>query len=330
LTGVTRISNESLFSAFNNPKIYDIFRPSQYDADFSLTEAEILELLDADEAELIRPWYNNMRVGGELLYNIYSVMCYLDKKQLRTYWARTGASELLGQMMTKTQAAAVAKLLAGDVALLAEVDDHISVTALLARPCPDRAFYSLAIQTGYLSFDILRQGQELTCHIKIPNLEARYIWTSLLDYPGGCEAVSELRGIFDNIADTETFDRELEKLAMNLFSFYDTGKETETAYHMFFLGMMKAFGADGKSNREDGLGRPDIMAKTLNSVVIMEFKVVEAKKGQTLETQLKEALDQIDEKKYWHAYLGGGKPIYKIGISYRGKQCLIKTVFHGV
>jgi hypothetical protein len=174
----------------------------------------------------------------------------------------------------------------------------------------------------------VRQAQELTCNITIPNQEAKYIWTSLLDYPGDCEAVNELRDIFDNIADTETFDREFEKLVMNLFSFYDAGKETENAYHMFFLGMMKAFGADCRSNREDGLGRPDIVAKTINSVIIMEFKVADAKKGETLETQLQTALDQIDEKKYWHAYLGGGKPIYKIGISCMGKQCLVKTRLH--
>ncbi|MCL2160177.1 MAG: AAA family ATPase, partial [Oscillospiraceae bacterium] len=142
LTGVTRIANESLFSAFNNPKICDVFHHSQYDADFSLTGAEVAELLDEDEAELIRPWYNNMRVGGELLYNIYSVMLYLDNRQLRTYWARTGASELLGKLMTKGQAETMTRLLAEGCSTPAEVDDHIAIGALLTRPCPDRAFYS--------------------------------------------------------------------------------------------------------------------------------------------------------------------------------------------
>jgi hypothetical protein len=79
LTGVTRIANERLFSAFNNPKIHDIFRSSVYDSDFSLTETELAELLDGEEINIIRPWYNNMRVGGELLYNIYSV----DRKSTR-------------------------------------------------------------------------------------------------------------------------------------------------------------------------------------------------------------------------------------------------------
>jgi len=328
LTGVTRIANESLFSAFNNPRIYDVFRASKYDADFSLTEAEVTELLNEEESELIRPWYNNMRVGNSLLYNIYSVMLYIDSKDLRTHWARTGSSDMLGKLMTKQQSEIIAKALATDSAFTANVDDHISITALQTYPCPDQAFYSLAVQAGYLTFEILRQTQELLCNISIPNQEARYIWTSLLQYPGNSAAINELRDIFNNIADTAVFDRELEKLIMNLFSFYDAGKETENAYHMFFLGMMKAFGIDCKTNREDGLCRPDIVAETLSDVIIIEFKAVDTEKKQTLESQLEKALEQIDERKYWHAYLGKGKPIYKTGISCLGKQCLIKTVLH--
>ncbi|MCL2158568.1 MAG: PD-(D/E)XK nuclease domain-containing protein, partial [Oscillospiraceae bacterium] len=155
-----------------------------------------------------------------------------------------------------------------------------------------------------------------------------YIWASLLQYPGDCDAISELRKIFYNIADTENFDRELEKLIMNLFSFYDTGKNTENAYHMFFLGMMKAFGAECRSNREDGLGRPDIVAETMTDIIIMEFKLVDAAKKQTLETQVRAALAQIDEKRYWQAYLGKGRPIYKVGVACQGKQCKIKTILH--
>jgi hypothetical protein len=174
----------------------------------------------------------------------------------------------------------------------------------------------------------MRQTQELLCNVSIPNQEARYIWVSLLQYPGDSAAVNELRGIFSNIADTEAFDRKLEKLIMNLFSYYDAGRETENAYHMFFLGMIKAFGMDCKTNREDGLGRPDIVAETLNAVIIIEFKAVNEKSGETLNSRLSEALAQIDERKYWHAYLDADKPIYKTGIACHGKKCMIKTVLH--
>jgi len=106
LTGVTRIAKENMFSGLNNLAVYDVLTEGAYDADFSLTETELTELVPETQIDGARRWYNNMRVGNELLYNIFSVMNFLSdaSSDLKGYWTMSGGDGLLASLMYKTRA----------------------------------------------------------------------------------------------------------------------------------------------------------------------------------------------------------------------------------
>jgi len=112
---------------------------------------------------------------------------------------------------------------------------------------------------------------------------------------------------------------------------YNDFKEKENAewvYHVFFLGLVYSLGYECKSNLEAGLGRFDIALKAPRFAAVIEFKVAKGEDDKAMQAGVKEALSQIDEKEYWREFLGTDLPVYKIGISCRGKKCLVGTVLH--
>jgi hypothetical protein len=182
LTGVTRIAKENMFSGLNNLEVYDVLKPSVYDSDFSLTENELCELLPADKIDGARKWYNNMRVGNEFLYNIYSVMNYLRNPELglQGYWSMTGNAGLLASLLDGDRAKIIACMLEDEkyrysTALDSQLNmEHLKDTA----ECTDVSFYTLAVQAGYMSFEPV--GLNIY-KIFIPNMEARCTWARFLN-----------------------------------------------------------------------------------------------------------------------------------------------------
>ena len=205
-TGVTRITKENLFSGLNNVKVYDIFKPSAFDADFSLTEDELAELVPEDKISAVREWYNNMRVGGNLLYNIFSVMSYLSDKKAgpQAYWSRTGSEDLLVKLINDNRASAIINMMENsscqtDVLLDHQINmEHLKDSTL----CSDASFYTLAVQAGYLSFN---PTEHSVYKIFIPNKEARGVWARIIlnyRYKGTDAKLAE---IFNGIHDINTF-----------------------------------------------------------------------------------------------------------------------------
>ena len=329
MTGVTRTTKESLFSTLNNLKVYDILNPSIYDGDFSLTEGELLELVPEDELNGVRKWYNNMRVGNELMFNIYSVMNYLSnpEKGLIGYWSMTGGGGLLSSLLTDSRIEVINKMLGDeqyrcDTKLDYQMNmEHIKNVA----HCGDVSFYTIAVQAGYLSFEPVDiDGFK----VFIPNEEAKRVWARLLLDAQYRSVDDKLYGIFAGISNVNSFSKQLTEFTSMVLSYNDFKAQDEWVYHVFFLGLVYSQGYDCKSNLESGLGRFDIMVKSRKFNAVIEFKVADSPDDAAMQKKVQEAIDQIDKKEYWHDMRKSSLPVYKIGIACHGKKCLVKTVLH--
>jgi hypothetical protein len=344
LTGVTRTTKESLFSTLNNLEVYDILYPSVYDADFSLTESELLELVPADKIDGVRIWYNNMRVGKELLYNIYSVMNYLcdGQKKLIGYWTMTGGGGLLSSLLNGSRVDIILRMLNDEGYIhVTKLDYQLNMEHLKdVSRCSDVSFYTLAVQAGYLSFEPTDSGG---FKVFIPNKEAKNVWARLLLDAKYSGIDNELYAIFNGISNVEVFSKQLTDFVSMALSYHERvtnvnvvhmqftpikKESAEWVYHVFFLGLVYSLGYECKSNLEAGLGRFDIMIKSRRFCAILEFKPAQDNADETLRERVEEAIAQIDDKEYWHELRHSPLPVYKIGIACCGKKCLAKALLH--
>jgi hypothetical protein len=329
LTGVTRVSKESMFSGLNNLAVFDIFTTGVYDRDFSLAEDEVRELLTPEELNEVRDWYNNTRVGKERLFNIYSVMSYLYYGKLDNYWSKSGTLDILINLMNKSRADRLLEIIENRNAFfITELQPRLSLKNIVSN-LSDTQFYSLAIQAGYLTYDIETEAEadiSPTYRVYIPNLELQHVWREFIlefvvEAPG-----DDFRSIFNKINDTEEFSNQLKDFIDFRLSYYDTDKnEPERIYHVFLFGMTLAAKYKSTSNKESGFGRYDLLIEDNNFNAILEFK--KAGKPNELEKKAAEALQQIDKNKYY-TRIANNKPIYKIGISCYKTECMVKTVLH--
>ena len=330
LTGVTRIAKENMFSGLNNLKVYDVLSPSLYDADFSLTESELLELIPESETAGVRKWYNNMRVGSELLYNIYSVMSYLNDSEagLTGYWSMTGGSSLLASLLDDSRAKSITKML-DDPGCRHDtrLDRQLNMECLKnAELCDDASFFTLAVQAGYLSFEPTADHGGFK--VFIPNMEAAMVWSRLVLDAKYDSIDGRLYTIFAGIENVGQFGRELTEFVSMVLSYNDFREQDEWVYHVFFLGLVYSLGYDCKSNLEAGLGRFDITVQSNRFRAVIEFKAAGKPDDAALEREAEAALRQIDGKEYWRALKNSPLPLYKIAIACHGKKCLVKAVLH--
>ena len=330
LTGVTRISKESMFSGLNNLAVYDVFTDiGGYDRDFSLTEGEAQRLLTPEELGEVKDWYNNTRVGNEKLYNIFSVMSYLHYKKLDNYWGRSGNLDMLVSLMNKKRADSLLEMIEErNSYIVTELEPRLSLKNI-AHNISDSQFYSLAVQSGYLTYDIetnQTDKQPETYRVYIPNLELQSVWRKfILEFVVETPA-ADLRGIFRNIADTEDFCSQLKDFIDFKLSYYDTDKnEPEKIYHVFLFGMALGVGFKCASNKESGYGRYDLLIEGDTFNAVLEFK--KASNADELAPKAEEALKQIDRQKYY-AGVANGKPVYKVGVACYKTGCMVKTVLH--
>ncbi|MDR1531363.1 MAG: ATP-binding protein [Clostridiales bacterium] len=326
LTGVNRIAQGSLFSGLNNLLVYDVFTKSKFDTDFGLTEEEVTELIPGiEERKKVKEWYNGFKVGGYELYNIYSVMSYLTSREFANYWGMSGIMSLLGKLMSKNDYRAINQILEEGSGIF-PVQSRLSAEDILANNSTS-VFWGIAVQTGYLAYKSSKiTGLEYLCELCIPNLELRGIWKWFIlqhIFKGSGYSIEEA---LDNIQDITIFAELLENFLITKLSYYDLHKENyENNYHNLLLGMFSFRGFETISNREAGLGRYDLLVKLPKHYIIFELKI--AKEESLMETAVNDALRQINDKRYW-AGLEGKIPIYKVGIAFCKKKCIIKSVLH--
>ncbi len=338
ITGCLRISKESIFTGLNNLKIMSITAIS-YAEHFGFTPDEVEQMLKEygleENLETVRKWYDGYRFGETEVYNPWSVInyadsCYYDKKAFaRPYWTNTSSNSIVRTLIERA-----------DISVKQEIESLIAGMTI-SKPVHEDITYddmdstqdnlwNFLFFTGYLKkIREYQEGETIYIEMAIPNNEVRYIYkNAVLRWFDRQTDKKELTPLYDSLlsGDAEKFSEILSANLMETISFYDY---QESYYHGFLAGMLKNIGNYiVQSNRESGIGRPDILVRypsVRGRAVIIEIKV--ARSYQELEEKCREALSQIDEKKYEEVLRNEGyQNILKCGVAFYRKECMAKIV----
>ena len=338
MTGITRVSKESMFSDLNNLNVVTM-TSDQYASYFGFTEEEVFIGMDefglANQDE-VKHWYDGFTIGNlKDIYNPWSIINFLDKRKLDTYWANTSSNSLVGSLIRTGDLELkmhFEDLLQGH-SIRSEIDDEMVFDQLDNND--ESAVWSLLFASGYLkALDIQDDNYELD----LTNYEVRRMFESLVsgwfrkDRTHYNQFIKALLS-----ADVEAMNEYMNRFALNTISYFDVAGtesdriEPERFYHGFVLGLLVDLKGryEISSNRESGFGRYDVMLKPLNEMddaIILEFKVYNPKKERDMEETVQNALQQIADKKYEQTLLDQGtreERIRKYGFAFRGKEILI-------
>lgn len=344
MTGITRVSKESIFSDLNNLRV--VTTTSNLYADcFGFTEEEVFAALDeygmGDKKDEVKQWYDGFTFGEHRdIYNPWSITNYLDEHRLYPYWASTSSNGLVSRLIRTASADVKEKmedLLRGQ-AITVNFDEQIVYNQLDDN---EEAIWSLLLASGYLkvqNIDYRGITLEPWYTLDITNIETLSMFMTMF------------RGWFKNKdANYNDFVKALLKgslkemniymndVALATFSSFDTGKklseksQPERFYHGFVLGLLVELRDryQIRSNRESGYGRYDVMLTPVTEVddaIVIEFKVHEPDEEKSLQDTVRTALDQIKEKNYDAELLLQGIPADRIrhyGFAFEGKKVLI-------
>ena len=334
LTGITRIIKEGMFSGLNNLYVNTILS-KDYSEYFGLLESEVIEMLEYFDMkykiEEVREWYNGYIFGESKVYNPWSIVNYVRKKEIKAYWANVSGNTFLENMIDYAGESVYEDLkrFTDGESIKKYISDGTTIKSLLSN---DDEIWQLLLYSGYLT-KAKNQEKESDSNIynlKIPNKEIRkYFGNMFLKRFFGTEVkTNTLIKALEN-GDIKKFEKTLGEIMINMLSHFDLDKEMEKIYQVFMIGLVGFLMGKYEiiSNDESGYGRYDlamIPMKSNEKAYLMEFKISKTKKG--MEERAQKALKQIDEKKYDTKLKARGiKNILKIGVAFYGKE--VKVVF---
>lgn len=343
MTGITRVSKESVFSDLNNLTVITT-TSDQYADCFGFTEEEVFETLDqfgmSDKKQIVKQWYDGFSFGSfKDIYNPWSITNYLKEKKLRPYWASTSSNGLISKLLQSASANMKTQLeeLLNGKQIIVNFDEQIIFGQLEQD---ENAVWSLLVASGYLKVEEIEyKGMTLEpwYHLAITNLETISMFSNM--FKGWFATASANYNEFIKAmlgGNVKAMNLYMNDIALATFSSFDVGKhfsqrsQPERFYHGFVLGLLVEVRDlyEIRSNRESGYGRYDVMLipKTKkNDGIILEFKVKEAEE-KTLEETVQTALAQIEDKEYDTELLELGvskEHIRHYGFAFEGKKVLI-------
>ena len=349
ITGITRISKESIFSDLNNLEVVTT-TSEKYTTSFGFTEKETFEALEqaglGAEQQKVKQWYDGFTFGSQRdMYNPWSIVSFLNKKgRYETYWANTSSNRLVNSLIQRGNSEikkTMEALLQGN-SFLANLDEQIMLNQLVGST---DAVWSLLLATGYLKVLNVRAEKPdddgmMQYTLALTNLEVKKLFHKMIKGWFGDNAQLPYNDFIKALIldDVDSMNEFMNRIALCSFSNFDTAKGAsgndapERFYHGFVLGLMVELAGRFRimSNRESGFGRYDIMLVPLDqekdNAYIIEFKVHKPAKEKGLEETVKHALNQIEEKQYAVQLISEGmRPdqIRKYGFAFAGKTCLI-------
>ena len=346
MTGITRVSKESIFSDLNNLVVVTT-TSNQYNTAFGFTEEEVFTAFEeqeiSDEKEKVKEWYDGFTFGNKKdIYNPWSIINYLKFKKYETYWADSSSNGLVNELI-RTGSAEIKNtmetLMAGGI-VEKNIDEQIVFEQLKTNK---DAVWSLLLASGYLRIEEFRTEGRLNKKIyslKLTNYEVEQMFGTMIERWFGGADVPYNEFINAMLSgDIESMNEYMNRVTRGVISYFDTGKtpsdeESERFYHGLVLGLMvdQVDNYILSSNRESGFGRYDIMLEPIDKNnekypgIVIEFKVFNQKKEDTLEETVENALRQIKEKDYDAELIKRGvkeENIYHYGFAFKGKEVLI-------
>ena len=347
MTGITRVSKESIFSDLNNLKVVTT-TSEEYAESFGFTEKEVFDALDeyglSEKKQEVKLWYDGFIFGEHKdIYNPWSILNYLDTGKLATYWANTSSNSLANKLLQEGNRRIKEKfeiLLRGE-SIQSPIDEQIAYNQLNGS---ERSIWSLFLASGYLkvlfyeSYLDIPTGTQPQYELALTNFEVRLMFQNMIsnwfsdaqtDYNDFVQALL--------IGDLKAMNAYMNRVALNTFSYFDTGKrpsgeEPERFYHGFVLGLIVDLQNRYiiTSNRESGFGRYDVMLEPRNpqkdNAILLEFKIYDPDSEKTMKDTIQEALAQIERKQYAAQLINRGiskEHIRSYGFAFQGKHVLI-------
>ena len=328
LTGIIRVIKAGIFSDLNNLRTYTILSDVYTDS-YGLTEEEVEKSLKyygiEQEISNVKDWYDGYRFGDSEVYNPWSILNFLDFKELRAYWVDTSGNDLIKDVLkniTKNTIEALERLFNGE-----GLKQNISGTSDLSKLLSEDELWELMLFSGYLTVE--EKIDQKNYVLRLPNKEIKELFrdTFLEKYFGrGSKLLYLMEALTENRIDE--YEERLQEILLTSVSYNDTKKGNEAFYHGLIMGMGLYLEGEyiTKSNIESGLGRYDFVIEPKNKTkraFIMEFKATD--NIEKLEEVSKEALEQIENKKYDVSLKQNGvKDITYMGIAFCGKEIKIE------
>ena len=340
MTGITRVSRESIFSDLNHLNVVTT-TSGEYATSFGFTGEEVAAALEefglTEEEKQVRFWYDGFSFGKQKgIYNPWSILNYLDKKQFNAYWANSSSNTLVSTLLKGANPdikSEFEELLRGN-SIHKVIDEQIVYDQLMQD---ESAIWSLLVASGYLKLENVVIYGYTECDLLLTNGEVKLMFQNMVSgwfRSRQYEYNSFLKALLKG--DKKAMNAYMNKIALETISYFDAGShpsqaEPERFYHGFVLGLM----VDLRdryvitSNRESGFGRYDIVLmpkEKQDDAIIIEFKVYDEEDEKDLKDTVKSALDQIEEQRYEEGILAQGIPaerIRKYGFAFEGKRVLI-------
>ena len=349
MTGITRVSKESIFSDLNNLVVVTT-TSNRYETSFGFKEEEVFTALDehgfSDKKEEVKRWYDGFSFGNKKdIYNPWSIINFLKTGEFATYWADSSSNGLINSLVQK--GSPYIKIMMETLLQGGKIETTIDEQVVFSElDYSEDAVWSLMLASGYLkviSAEPLlgNRRKARRYNLALTNLEIQFMFENMIlrwFSPAKMETNEFVKALING--DVESMNNYMNDVALKTFSSFDTGKHMsekkapENFFHGFVLGLMvdQTEHYIINSNRESGYGRYDIMLEPVDKnnaeypAIIIEFKVINKHKEDSLEETVQAALKQIEEKKYDIELIKRGvkkENIRHYGFAFRGREVLI-------
>ena len=321
LTGIIRVIRTGIFSDLNNLKVYSILE-KKYSEFFGFTEEEVKEALQffdiEEELVNVKYWYDGYKFGDSELYNPWSIINFLDGRELKSYWVGTSENFLIKNILENSTSRTneiLEKLFNEE-----EVEEAITGTSDLSILMDSKEVWELLLFSGYLT--VKEKIDEDIYSLKLPNMEVKKLFKKeFINVHFGIGLFRKTMEALKSLKFND-FEKYFQEIMLKSTSNWDTSKEA--FYHGLSLGMLSYLDNDYyvTSNFEAGFGRYDVVLEPKNKnnrAFILEFKVTDDENK--LEKLSEEAIKQIEEKRYdINLKSRGIKEITFVGVAFYGKK----------